>query len=81
MVLYWVNVRVIDCYGGMFIGCSVVVLLVLLYGNVLCGVVVIIVFDGWDSDLFDVLVYVLIRVCCCVELLVWLNFCVVYLEF
>ncbi|CAM4393952.1 VWA domain containing CoxE-like protein [Mycobacterium basiliense] len=67
------NARVVDRYGGTFIGRSVAALLAAPHGNALRGAVVIIASDGWDSDPPEVLYHALARVRRRAELLVWLN--------
>lgn len=67
------NAKVVDRYGGTFIGRSVGALLSPPHGNALRGAVVIIASDGWDGDPPEVLDHALARVRRRGELLVWLN--------
>jgi uncharacterized protein len=67
------NAKVIDRYGGTFIGRSLAALLAAPHGNALRGAVVIIASDGWDSDPPDVLAHAMARLRRRAELLVWLN--------
>jgi uncharacterized protein len=67
------NAKVLDRYGGTFIGRSVGALLAPPHGNALRGAVVIIASDGWDSDPPEVLGHAMARLRRRAELLVWLN--------
>jgi uncharacterized protein len=67
------NAKVIDRYGGTFIGRSVAALLAPPHGNALRGAVVIVASDGWDSDPPDELEHAMARLRRRAELLVWLN--------
>jgi uncharacterized protein len=67
------NAKMIDRYGGTFIGRSIGALLAPPHGNALRGAVVIIASDGWDSDPPEVLGHALARLRRRAELLVWLN--------
>lgn len=67
------NTKVIDRYGGTFIGRSIEALLAPPHGNALRGAVVIVASDGWDSDQPEVLGHALARVRRRAELVVWLN--------
>ncbi|WP_081290618.1 vWA domain-containing protein [Mycobacterium asiaticum] len=67
------NAKVIDRYGGTFVGRSVDALLKPPHGNSLRGAVVIIASDGWDSDPPHVLDHALARLRRRAHTLVWLN--------
>ncbi|MGZ4564150.1 MAG: vWA domain-containing protein [Mycobacterium sp.] len=67
------NAKVIDRYGGTFIGRSVGALLAPPHGSALRGAVVIIASDGWDSDPPDALAHAMARLRRRAALLVWLN--------
>lgn len=67
------NAKVVDRYGGTFIGRSVGALLTPPHGNALRGAVAIIASDGWDSDPPDVLAHAMARLRRRAEVVVWLN--------
>lgn len=67
------NDKVVDRYGGTYVGRSVGALLAAPHGSSLRGAVVIIASDGWDSDSPEVLERALARVRRRAHTVVWLN--------
>ncbi|WP_081288106.1 vWA domain-containing protein [Mycobacterium asiaticum] len=67
------NAKVVDRYGGTFIGRNIEALLGPPHGNALRGAVVIIASDGWDSDPPDTLRHAMARLRRRADLVVWLN--------
>lgn len=73
MALQKANAKVIDRYGGTFIGRSIGALLAPPHGSALRGAVVIVASDGWDADPPDVLAHAMARLRRRAAILVWLN--------
>jgi len=70
------NAKVIDRYGGTFIGRSIEALLAPTssgHGSAVRGAVVIVASDGWDSDPPEVLDRAMARLRRRAEMLIWLN--------